>query len=320
MTGQLPDQATSEAIDWMLRLEHLPASDPAHQAFAQWLQHSVEHQVAWQRVNSVLETALADLHGLPGQVQVASRALRGLPQPSRRGLLGKGLALLLLGAGGVSVLNRLTPVADLLADVHTATGERKTLQLADGSRLSLNARSAADIRFDAQQRLLVLRAGELQVQVAVDPARPLIVATANGQVRALGTRFMVRQDGERSLVSVQQHSVLLSTAAGTSQRVDAGQAFAFDRRASVALAPSLRTRADWVDGRIEAHDEPLGELIEALRPYFSGLLRISPQAAQIRVFGTFLVDDIPRTLASLSETLPLRITTQGAWLTRIDVK
>ncbi|KIC83570.1 iron dicitrate transport regulator FecR [Pseudomonas sp. C5pp] len=309
-----------DAIDWMLRLEHLPASDPAHQAFEQWHQHCAEHRAAWQRVNNVLETALTDLHGLPGQAQVASRALRALPNPSRRNLLGKGLALLLLGAGGVSLLNRLAPVADLLADAHTATGERKTLLLADGSRVSLNARSAADIRFDAQQRRVVLRAGELQVQVEPDRARPLIVATDHGEVRALGTRFMVRQDSGRCLVSVQQHSVLLSSADGSVRRVDAGQAFAFDQHGSVAVAPSMRTRDDWVQGRIEAQDEPLGELVEALRPYYGGLLRISPQAAQVRVFGTFLVDDIERTLASLSETLPIRVDTLGFWLTRIDVK
>jgi transmembrane sensor len=320
MTSQTPEQVLHEAIDWMLRLEHLPASDPAHQAFAQWHQHCAEHRAAWQRVNGVLETALADLQGLPGQVQVASRALRAMPNPSRRNLLGKGLALLLLGGGAVGVLNRLAPVADLLADAHTATGERKTLMLTDGSRLSLNARSAADIRFDARQRRVVLRAGDLQVQVAPDRARPLIVATAHGEVRALGTRFMVRLESERCLVSVQQHSVLLTTADGSARRVEAGQAFAFDRRGSVAVAPSMRTRDDWVQGRIEARDEPLGELVEALRPYYGGLLRISPQAAQVRVFGTFLVDDMARTLASLRETLPIRVDTLGFWLTRIDVK
>lgn len=320
MSDQSSEQVLRDAIDWVLRLEHLPASDPAHQAFEQWHQHCAEHRAAWQRVNTVMETALADLQGLPGQVQVASRALRALPNPSRRNLLGKGLALLLLGAGGVSVFNRLMPVADLLADAHTATGERKTLLLADGSRLSLNARSAADIRFDAQQRRVVLRAGELQVQVEPERTRPLVVATAHGEVRAEGARFMVRQEPKRCLVSVQQHSVLLSTTDGSTRRVEAGQAFGFDRRGSVAVAPSMRTRDDWVQGRVEAQDEPLGELVEALRPYYGGLLRISPQAAQVRVFGTFLVDDIKRTLASLSETLPIKVDTLGFWLTRIDVK
>lgn len=320
MSRQFPEQVLRDAIDWVLRLEHLPASDPAHQAFEQWHHHSAEHRAAWQRVNTVMETALADLQGLPGQVQVASRALRALPNPSRRNLLGKGLALLLLGAGGISVLNRLMPVADLLADAHTATGERKNLLLADGSRLSLNARSAADIRFDAQQRRVVLRAGELQVQVAPERARPLVVSTAHGEVRAEGARFMVRQESKRCLVSVQQHSVLLSTTDGSTRLVEAGQAFDFDLRGSVAVAPSMRTRDDWVQGRVEARDEPLGELVEALRPYYGGLLRISPQAEEVRVFGTFLVDDIKRTLVSLGETLPIKVETLGFWLTRIDVK
>jgi transmembrane sensor len=87
----------------------------------------------------------------------------------------------------------------------------------------------------------------------------------------------------------------------------------------MAVAPSLRTRASWTDGRVDVRDEPLGDLIDALRPYRAGLLRISPQAARIRVYGSFPLDDSDRTLVSLSETLPIRVDSFGGWLTRIDL-
>ncbi|MBD9415240.1 FecR domain-containing protein [Pseudomonas sp. PDM16] len=320
MNSGVPDQVTQEAIDWLLRLEQVPTTDPAHHEFEQWWQRSAEHQAAWVRVSTLVDSALTNLQAVPGQVQIASRALRSLPNPSRRQLLGKGMAVLLVGTGAASLINRMTPLSGMRADVHTATGERKTLVLADGSRLSLNARSAADIHFDAQYRLIELRLGELQVEVADDPTRPLIVATTEGLVRSLGTQFMVRQEDGRSLVSVQQHSVFLTTRKGTTQRIDAGEAFRFDMSHSMEVAPSLATRTDWMHGRIEVRNEPLGHLIDALRPYRSGLLRISPKASEIRVFGTFLVDDIERTLSLLSETLPIRINSHGPWLTQIDVR
>ena len=48
-------------------------------------------------------------------------------------------------------------LADLTADVRTGTGERRTVTLADGSELLLNAQSAADIQFDPQRRLVRLQ-------------------------------------------------------------------------------------------------------------------------------------------------------------------
>ena len=57
--------------------------------------------------------------------------------------------------------------------------------------------SAIDVRFDASERLLVLRAGEILVTTAHDPdpaRRPLRVQGRHGTVQALGTRFTLRQD------------------------------------------------------------------------------------------------------------------------------
>ncbi|MEG1628143.1 FecR domain-containing protein [Pseudomonas sp.] len=323
MSNAPVDRATHEAVDWLLKLENAPAHDKTHHAFECWLKHCPTHQTAWQRVNALMQEPLAGLHQAeqrsPGQLAIASRSLRVQPAPSRRKVLGGGLAMLLLGLGCAGLAHRRTPLGDLLADVHTATGERRSLTLSDGSRLRLNARTAVDLQFNAKQRLVLLREGELQVDVAVEAGRPFIVATRQGQVQAQGTRFTVSQDDQQSLVAVQAHTVLLTTGNVAAQRVEEGQAYAFDGLRSVALAPSLRTRAGWTDGRVDVRDEPLGDLIEALRPYRAGLLRISPAAARIRVYGSFPLDDSDRTLLSLSETLPISVDSFGGWLTRIDV-
>ena len=212
----------------------------------------------------------------------------------------------------------MTPVTGLTADVHTATGERRTLQLADGSRLVLNARSAVDIRFDGSRRLLRLREGEVLVTVAADAARPFIIATAQGEVWALGTRFLVRQEEARSLVCVQEHSVRIDCLDGRQGELGEGHAAWFGAAGIQPASASLLTRAAWVDGRVEVDDEPLGHLVEALRPYHRGLLRISPEAAQVRVFGVFPLDDSGAALQSLAETMPVRVRRFGPWLTLID--
>ncbi|NBF10471.1 FecR family protein [Pseudomonas sp. Fl4BN1] len=319
MSRSAIDQANRAAVDWLLKLESSTPGDAVQQAFAHWLAQSGEHAAAWQRVNAVLSQPLQQLQGA-GQLQAASRALRSLPSPARRKVLGGGLALLVLGGGAAGLVNRVLPLGQVLADLDTATGQRKSMTLADGSRIHLNARSAVDIRFDAGQRRIVLREGTVQVEVAADPARPFIVESREGRVQALGTRFMVSRNDLGSLVSVQQHSVLLSTPQGRQQRVEAGEAFAFNAQGIERQAPSLRTRVDWLDGRIDVRNEPLGELIELLRPYRSGLLRISPQAARVRVYGVFPLDDSDQVLLSLGETLPIQVTRYGFWLTRIELR
>ncbi|MDT1842254.1 iron dicitrate transport regulator FecR, partial [Acinetobacter baumannii] len=109
------------------------------------------------------------------------------------------------GVGGAAWLAR-EEGAILLADHRTAPGQRLAVELEDGSRLLLNTRSAVDVRFDAGQRLLRLRAGEILLESAAmhgrRDARPLIVATEHGAVQALGTRFTVRLFDGRTVVNV----------------------------------------------------------------------------------------------------------------------
>lgn len=83
--------------------------------------------------------------------------------------------------------------------------------------------------------------------------------------------------------------------------------------------PTSRSQADWLQGRVELHDEPLSALVEALRPYQTGVLRISPEAARVRVFGVFALDNTAQTLSALAQTLPIKVTRYGPWLTLIDV-
>lgn len=323
MSARQADEANRAAVDWLLRLESAQAGSAGQQAFEHWLNADPEHAHAWQRVNTLLSTPLSALHEAerrsPGQLKVASDSLRSLPSPSRRRAVGGGLALL-LGVVTAGVTQRITPLGGLLADQRTATGERRTLTLADGSRLSLDARTVVDILFDGLQRRVLLHQGAVQVDVAKDASRPFIVDSGDGTVRALGTQFMVRKDDGGSLASVQQHSVLLTNRAGRRQTIEAGQVFAFTEQGIDPQTPSWRSRVDWVEGRIDVRDEPLGQLIEALRPYRAGLLRVSPQAAQLRVYGVFALDDSDRTLRSLAETLPVQVNRHGFWLTTVDVR
>ena len=57
---------------------------------------------------------------------------------------------------------------------------------------------------------------------------------------------------------------------------------------------------------------------DRLRAYQPGVIRLSPQAAALRVFGVFPLDAPDAALRALGETLPIRVRRYGPWLTLVD--
>ena len=277
------DPVSEQAIDWMVELRAATPDEAQLQRFSLWLQQAPAHQQAWSRLEQRLGHPLAVLHALdqraPGQAAEA-RHLLMQPTRTRRDVLGAMASLGLFGAalwGGW----RSDTTQGWLADLHTASGERRSFTLADGSRLSLNSASAVDVQFDAGQRLLVLRHGELLIQVARDPLRPLRVRTAQGQVQALGTRFLVSQEEGATRVVVLQHSVRASLANGQWTDLQQGQAALLRNHSIERLAGEQQQRAAWLEGRLEVLDQPLHVVVDALRPYQRGYIRLAPAAPRL---------------------------------------
>jgi transmembrane sensor len=60
-------------------------------------------------------------------------------------------------------------------------------------------------------------------------------------------------------------------------------------------------------------------VVDALRPYRRGIIRITPAAARLRVLGAFPLDDTSRALESLRQTLPIDVSSLGGWFVSIDL-
>jgi transmembrane sensor len=316
------DPVSEQAIDWMVRLRAGTPDAALLERFNAWLAMDRAHSQAWatlqDRLGGSFNTVRALDRRLPGQASEARQVLLQ-PHGSRRDALRVIAGLGLLG-GGVW-LGAGSQLGDaLLADLHTGRGERQDFNLADGSRLSLNANSAVDLRFDDKQRLVILRHGELVIDVAPDPRRPLRVRTAEGEVRALGTRFLVAQEQDASRLVVLQHSVEARLFDGTVQVVQEGQSALLHARQIALLAGDQRRRADWLNGRLNVLDESLEQVVDALRPYSRGFVRVAPQVRGLRVQGVFPLDDPNRAFNALAETLPIRVDRYSPWLTLIGSK
>ena len=309
------DPMVTIAIEWLVRLRSGEADAAQWEAFARWQAKDSRHAAAVRR----LEQALSTFASLPDKVHRPVRQAL-LVSPGRRRALHGGLGLFAVCAASAWLTQRQTPLETLTADLRTPTGQRLRQVLADGSELWLNARSAVDIDFRSDARHLHLRSGELVVTVAPDARRPLIVHTDHGTVRALGTRFLVRQESGRAVVAVLHSSVRIDSLGGVSGVLSEGQLARFDDNHIERLPTTFEDPAAWTDGFTEIHDRPLSELITSIRPYRSGILRYSDAAGKLRVTGTFPLDDSERTLTALEETLPITLRRHTRYWVSIDLR
>ncbi|MFC0711998.1 FecR family protein [Azorhizophilus paspali] len=313
-----PPRLSSEeiaAIEWLALQRSGRMSDAERRRFEGWLAENERHRGAWERLQRRLDSAFAGIAKQP--TDLARKTLLNVGSSRRQALRG-ALALAGLGLGGFSLTRPGMPLDGLVADLSTATGERRRFVLADGSSVLLNAQSRVDIDYDEQRRRLYLRRGALLAEVTADARRPFVVETPFGRVQALGTRFSIALGERETTVWVQEAQVRLESRSGDSLVLVAGEGARFDPDGCQRLEAQRRNEFAWQDGWLELHDRPLKALIAALRPYHRGHLRLSQNAADLRISGLFPLDDSEQVLASLEEILPLRIHRYLGWWTSIE--
>ena len=319
MSKRLLDPVSEQTIDWMVKLRADTPDAALLERFNAWLAKDPAHTQAWDQLHKRLGGSFNTLRSLdqriPGQAAEA-RQLLLQPTASRRDALRAIAGLSLLGGG--LWLGASSPLGDsLLADLSTGRGQRQDFNLADGSRLSLNANSAVDLHFNARQRLVILRRGELVIKVAPDAERPLCVRTAEGEVRSPGARFLVAQQEQARRVVVLQQSVQARLFSGLTRDLQEGQAAMLYPRSIVPIVGDQRHRADWLRAKLNVLDDPLEDVVAALRPYTRGFVRVAPQIRGLRVQGVYPLDNAGRAFTALAETLPIRVDHYSPWLTVI---
>lgn len=298
------------AAQWLMRLHGGGLSEPELQACERWRAADPEHERAWQRAQT-LEQRLGLLPR--GPALAALNRPRGTGRPRRRAALA--------GFGGLAALLAAAPAAWLLwrepAEVYrTAVGERRELLLPDGSRLHLNTDSAVALHFSVGERRILLSRGEILVDTAAEagPQRPFLVDTAQARLRALGTRFVVRQQEEaQTLLVVDQGAVEVRPHEGPLRVVQAGQQARFSAAAVQAPQPAAGHAAAWTRGLLFAHEMRLDDFAAELSRHRPGLLQCEPAVAGLRISGAFQLERIDAVLDALPETLPLRVLRRTRW-------
>ncbi|PWU26722.1 peptide ABC transporter substrate-binding protein [Pseudomonas sp. RW407] len=316
-----PDaRVVKQAIQWMLRLSG--GADPLLQeACAHWRAQRAEHELAWQRVQSLNQELRSGLQSVPGSRVALETLEKGSQRLQRRQAL-KLLSLVALGGSALWLSRDLGPWQRWSADYASGVGERKRFVLADGSKLLLNTDTAVDVFFAPQQRLLVLQRGEILVSTAKDPARPLRVRNRDGLFEALGTCFVLRQDAHDSLLSVQHGAVAIAPRRlGQARTVaEAGQRYRVDADGATPLAATGMDSSAWAEGLIVSRDMRLADFLAEVARYRHGHLGCDPLVADLRLSGVFRLDDTDKLLDLLPRTLPVRVMRRSDWWVTVEAR
>ncbi|WP_455805827.1 FecR domain-containing protein [Pseudomonas fluorescens] len=298
----VPAHVLDAAIAWQLTLDS--SSPLEREEFAKWHAAHEEHARAWQQLGM-----------LDQRFNVAKGPARSALLQSREGIrrrvrkLGSGLASVVVLVGvGLFASERFLPLDYWLADQRTATGEQRTVRLADGTVLNLNTHSAVDVRFDEKRRLIVLQEGEILVETGHGDPRPFIVETREGSMRALGTRFLVKREDEGTRLSVLQSAVAAHGQANPEEQIlHEGQQVLL-RSDGLDSIGALNPGADaWTRGMLVVDNARLGDLVHELGRYRRGHLGVAPEVADLRITGSFPLHDTDKALSALLPTLPVQI-------------
>lgn len=322
-----------EAATWFTLLRSGAATEADRRRWQAWLAATDDCRAAWAFVERVSQRFQPLQTGASPRLAADVLQTAGNRLARRRIVLGAAAMAGAVGLLGWSIWRRpgvMDTVMAWRADHQSTTGERREVRLADGTEVWLGSASAFDQEYGAGLRRLCLRAGEILIQTASDSARPFVVDTAQGRMRALGTRFNVRLDGRgRTELAVYEGSVEVTLtgampvagtgpAAGASATVPAGRQLAFTADQLETLAPADPAREAWSRGVLLAQDLPLGEVIAELSRYRRGHLAVAPEVARLPVLGSYPLDDVDGALSMLAQTLPIRIRRPLPWWTTIE--
>lgn len=314
MSRGAAENARAQAAAWLMRLHEGPIA----------LEEELELEL-WLEANPANREALTDMArawrmadeaaALPALVATRADARKALRKASRPPSPA-GRPWLRYAAGALAACLLLI-VATLYfpsggETYRTGIGERRMVTLNDGSKLSLDAASTVEVRYDGERRALRLLAGRARFEVAKDPRRPFTVTAGGRMVVATGTAFSVEMLQAEIRVVLYEGSVSVLEDGPADQaprhvllrgnaRTPAERLLVPNTALIVPATPSAAARlepvdgirsASWEQGQLVFSDEPLGVAMERVNRY--SRIKLSADdavTAALPVSGTFNAGD-----------------------------
>lgn len=310
------DRIAREAAEWAVLVDSPSFGSDAAARFRTWVRRSPDHRDAFLRANRAW-TELDQLEALklhPDIVTLltsdeteSSPASKPSPALDRRAVLAGAGGVLVLGAAGYSAFAPGPAEA-----FETGVGEQRTVELADGTHVVLNASSRLEARVGGERREVRLLAGEALFAIAENPTGLFSITTPTGAVEAASGEILVKLLPRGARVSVLSEGARVSRRGLVAQRasitVGAGAEVVLGGDVTVDQANpgQLARRLSWRDGVLSFDDTPLAEAAaDVTRQTGVAFIFADPALARLRVGGLVRADDVDAFLALLRANLAI---------------
>jgi transmembrane sensor len=284
-----PDDGVCEvARRWAIRLR-----DPAFadwDGFTGWLEANPAHNGAYEAALDEMEGADAFFDAPPHTASqpvwtAADGTAPRRPPRWRMPAMAAGVAALAVG-GGWLALERGVPQT-----YATAAGERRTIELADGSRVLLNGNTRVTLD-PGNPRQVAMASGEALFEIRHDAASPFVVTMSDStRLVDAGTTFNVVEDRGTLDVAVAEGAVIYQ-GKGADLRLAPGEMLSRDGSDATPVKGRIETGSvgAWRTGYLQFADAPLDDVARTLSRNLGVPVFVDPAVAGRRFSGSVMLD------------------------------
>lgn len=326
---QTESQIYDDASLWVARLDR-GLSEEETEALRHWLALSPKHKDCllemadlWDRMDSL--SVLSELFDPPAAQPRKTRSIGHTVWAVAASVLALVFAINLL----VPATQWQAPALEeqpLLASSETSDtlyetgiGAHSTVNLPDGTRMLLNTNTQVSVTYSDNERLLILKKGELLVEVAHDKQRPLRVQVGDKVVEAVGTAFnvylkddqsfdVIVTEGRVHVKPIEDKTITVLDANHSKAIQELGRGEKLSVRASqsteveaIGLAV-INDRLSWRDGNLAFRGETLQDALNELSRYTPDSFKVvDPRIKDVRIAGLYKAGDVDGLLLALKE-------------------
>jgi transmembrane sensor len=319
-----PSRLEKEAVCWHVRLYGGNANGDDWMAFTRWLETDPAYNAAYDTVVKIWDAAgeltePASINDVETELSenVIAFPLHRLRTAARArpvvfgGGFGAAIAATLLVLSAPVFLNSES------TSYSTGIGEQRTITLADGSTVMLNTNTDITIRYGKKVRRVNMKKGEAFFSVYHDQARPFTVAVNDLKVTDVGTRFDIRNDPDRTQVSVTEGIVDIGLVMANSERpnfqpkslrLTAGDQAVYRMGHDIVTHPfDVEQLTAWKQGQLVFENDDLATVTAELNRYFDRpVILAGADLGSLRFSGVLQIHDQKRALRDLTAFFSLK--------------
>jgi len=310
-------EAEREASGWIVRIKAHDVTDVDREAFEVWRNADPDNARAYAKMERTWGV-VASLQHLKGRAAAndAVRKRRSWRAPAA------AIAASALFAIGAYAWFTQQPPTNTAQRIETAPGELRTITLADGSTIQLSGGADVSLNVSQNERRVELTSGYALFDVIHDSSRTFIVHTPQGDIRDLGTSFVVRVSDAQVRTTVLRGRVSgapaqrgLFSALGPRETVtaEANQEILLDDHGAAVVPIAVETiprRLAWRQHMLAFDNEPLSQAIAEVSEQTGWTFELAdPALGQLHVGGYVAAD--PEAFISLVASLGLEARREG---------